>query len=535
MTTSSLTRQTRVLMQSRRFVVIDTETTGLAWNARVLSLGLVELWPDLLGRSQTWYCNPGAVSIEPQAARKNGITRDHLRGQPAFIEVRPEVDAWLRTDEPTVLVGHNIIFDWYRLRYEYGLTGAPSPDVLLLDTGDLAREAGLTCGPSLDNLLTALGLRNPAKHVASGDALSTAQAAQQLLRTLAQQTAAEHLPERLTALLQAAPQRADTSRQQDAPLTPEHDLAHQADLRRKAPREAALDTCLRAKCTELAHRMEDGITSPASARSVAEWALMHLESSKLSRRLRGRLLGGLGRALRRHGNPAFAEHVLLERLTPLLTAWGPCAGTSRCGRCLHEAGTCRFTDVGRQAVRAAGAAPKDPYGAVGKRGAELFMPGFDPAQGARPGRPPEGLYQRLRRAGHLDAAGYGAALVADYRRRTGSRDWAYAVLRKAWNDGCRTPHLTEQLVSMIVADGIGPTGRVVSNVGHIELALELLDDGLSAHRGGRGEKLNRLRLRQSQLAQMGGTRPVRVSAQPRNQRTSAARSLGRPPAAPPTT
>lgn len=529
MTASSLTRQTRVLMQSRRFVVLDTETTGLAWNARVLSLGVVELWPDLLGRSQTWYCNPGPVNIEPQAAAKNRITREHLRGQPSFIEVRPQLDGWLRTDEPTVLVGHNIDFDWRRLLHEYGLAGAPPPKLLLLDTGHLARETGLVCGPALDDVLRALGLSNPAKHVASGDALATAQAAQQLLRTLAQRTAAEDLPERLTPLLQAAPGRVDR-RVDDAPMTPEHDEAHQADLRRKAAREAALDICLREKCPELAHRMEDGITTGASARSVAEWALAHLEGSRLSRRLRGRLLGGLGRALRRHGDPVYAEHVLLERLTPLLTEWGPCSRSSRCGRCLHEAGTCRFTDIGRQAVRAAVAAPKDQYGAVGKRGADLFMPGFDPSRAAPPGRPPEGLYQRLRRAGHLDAAGYGAALVGEYRRRTGSRDWAYAVLRKAWNDGCRTPHLTEHLVSMIVADGIGPTGRVASDGSHIALALDLLDEGLNAHRSGRGEKLNRLRQRRGQLAQMTGPRPVRASARPRNQRTPAAHSLGRPPA-----
>ena len=530
MSTSSLTRQTRVLMQSRRFVVLDTETSGVAWNARVLSLGVVELWPDLLGRSQTWYCNPGPVTIEPQAAAKNRITREHLRGQPNFIEVRPQLDAWLRTDEPTVLVGHNIDFDWRRLLHEYSLAGAAPPDVLLLDTGHLARETGLVCGPALDDVLRALGLTNPAKHVASGDALVTAQAAQQLLRNLAQQTAPEDLPERLTSLLQATPSRADRRRRDDAPMTPEHDQAHQADLRRKTARETALDICLREKCPDLAYRMEDGITSSASARSVAEWALAHLEGSRLSRRLRGRLLGGLGRALRRHGDPAFAEHVLLERLTSLLTEWGPCTNSSRCGRCLHEAGTCRFTDIGRQAVRAAVAAPKDQYGAIGKRGADLFMPGFDPSKAARQGRPAEGMYQRLRRIGHVDAAGYGAALVAEYRRRTGSRDWAYAVLRKAWNDGCRTPHLTEQLVSMIVADGIGPTGRVDSNGGHIALALELLDDGLAAHRGGRGEKLNRLRQRRTQLAQMTGPRPVRTSAQPRNRRMPATRSLGQPPA-----
>jgi hypothetical protein len=57
--------------------------------------------------------------------------------------------------------------------------------------------------------------------------------------------------------------------------------------------------------------MEDGIISPAGARQVVEWALAHLECGELDRRLTGRALAGLGRALRRCEKPSYVEEVLL--------------------------------------------------------------------------------------------------------------------------------------------------------------------------------------------------------------------------------
>ena len=54
MTLEQTLRRTKTLMSGRRFVVIETQTTGLAHDARILSLCLIELWPDLTGRTQTW-------------------------------------------------------------------------------------------------------------------------------------------------------------------------------------------------------------------------------------------------------------------------------------------------------------------------------------------------------------------------------------------------------------------------------------------------------------------------------------------------
>ena len=128
----------------------------------------------------------------------------------------------------------------------------------------------------------------------------------------------------------------------------------------------------------------------------------------------------------------------------------------------------------------------------------------------------------------LDAAGYGAALVAEYRRRD-SRDWAYSVLSKAWNDGCRTPHLTEHLVSMIVADGVGTDRRGAPATAHVEAAIDILTEGLQAHEGGKGEKLDRMRRRLVQLQHRTTSATARTSASPRNRRRPAAAALGQPP------
>lgn len=535
-TPASLVRKTKVLMGERRFLVIDSETTGLAWDARILSLSLIDLWPDLLGEAQGWYINPGlgtgGVRIEPKAAALHRITIDHLRDKPPFSAIRDELNAKLLSHDgrPVVLVGHNVGYDWRRILHEHQLLGSRPPEVLLLDTGALAREAGVVCGPRLDHLLKELELAAPARHTATGDALATGQAALLLLHRLAATTSAEDLPSRLESLLQPSTAAKLRGPSRHEPEDPEHQQAHDTDLRSRTAREAALDICLAHACPDLGLRMEDGITTKAAARQVCEWALEYLDGARLNHRVRGRILGGLGKALRRTGDPAYVEDVLLNRLAPLLHRWGRCTPSRQCGRCEHLAGTCRYVDVARQAVLAYVSSPKNPYDGVAKNGAQQFMPGWDPTDKVRRGRPPEGLYQRLRRAKLLDAAGYGAALVAEYRRRTGSRAWALHILQKAWDDGCRTPHLTEQLVSMVIADGVGLDKRGAPADAHLHLALAHLKAGLAEHRSGRGARLDRLRQRQAQLLEQVKEPPVpRQAVRPRNTRPPAATRLGLPP------
>jgi len=413
------------------------------------------------------------------------ITAEHLHGRPLFADRLGEVTRWLTGPEGRehVLVGHVVQFDAERLHHEYQVAGMELPPLRLLDTRRLAEVVGLVGASSLGAPCAALGVSRVGAHTASGDAHTTAAAAHQLLSRLA--AAPEWTPEQLPTLLDDliepfVPRKLRRrARREPEELTAEHLAAHTADLTQAASRRQALEVCLAERCSMLAFRMEDGITSRSRARWVVEWALEHLESGRLDRRLTGRMLAGLGVALRRCEAPAFAEQVLMDQQLPLLQEWGPCATdrrytTRRCGRCLHAAGVCRFVVVARDAADAVLFAASAPTRQLDRTGVGRFLPGFSPGS-ARRGRPPEGLFQRLRRAGQVDAAGHGAARVAEYRRDHGDRAWALALLRKARADGCRTPRLAEMLASMTVLDA---TDRARRNRHHIRDAIDVLDEAL---------------------------------------------------------
>jgi DNA polymerase III epsilon subunit-like protein len=536
-----LPHRVSLIRGTRQFVVCDTETTDKVASARILSVCFAELLDDgLPGNSTTHYFNPGVAS-NPQAAKVNRITAKHLRGQPQFPERLDDITAWLTPQggRELLFVGHYPAFDADRLYYEYQLAGHELPALRLLDTRRLAEAVdvpGLTGGISLDALCAALGIPRTNAHTATGDVLTTATVAHELLTRIAADprwTDAQ-LPGLLDNLSeQYSPRRTRTPRtrlEPDAELDPEHAVAHDVDLTRAAERGPALAVCLDRGCDQLAWRMEDGIVDTRRARWVVSWALDQLHTGTLDRRMTGRILGGLGLALQRSEDAYLAEQVLTEQLLPLLAVWGPCATdrrrtTQRCGRCLYNAGTCRFVEAPRLAVEAFLFEDSGPDRRVREDDANRFLPGFQPGETCR-GRPREGLYQRLRRAGMLDAAGHGAALVAAHRRDHGNRDWALRILRKAWKDDCRTPRLAELLASMTVTDATPYERR---HRQHIHNAITVLDTALGQDAAILGRYVYRLNRRRGRLAARLAS-PVRVAAAgTRNTRPPAPSTLGTAP------
>ncbi|MBD2760543.1 DEDDh family exonuclease [Yimella sp. cx-573] len=97
-----------------RYAVVDVETTGLRPERdRVLQVAIAQMEPD--GQvTERWStlvdpgCDPGPVNI-------HGITRERLRGAPAYADVAPKVHNML---QQRVLVAHNARFDWGFLEHE---------------------------------------------------------------------------------------------------------------------------------------------------------------------------------------------------------------------------------------------------------------------------------------------------------------------------------------------------------------------------------------------------------------------------------
>ncbi|MEE8395633.1 MAG: exonuclease domain-containing protein [bacterium] len=178
-----------------RFVVLDTETTGLEpmGGDEVISLGAVVVYRGhvLAGETFDRLVNPGRP-VKPSAQRVHGLSDDRLRGSPPIDEVLPE---FLHFAHGSVLVAHNAAFDMAFLRRaadrsDLSLTH-PVLDTMLLSALLHPHQPS----HSLDALLARYGLPVSNRHSALGDALMTAEL---LLRLLPQ------LEERGIATLEAA-------------------------------------------------------------------------------------------------------------------------------------------------------------------------------------------------------------------------------------------------------------------------------------------------------------------------------------------
>lgn len=145
---------------STRFVVLDTETTGL--NARegdrVIELGCVEIIDRrLTGRTLHLYFNPDRES-HPDALRIHGLTTEFLRDKPRFGDKATDILQWLHGAH---LLIHNAAFDTGFLDAELERLGLPALAThvsAITDTLTLAKERYPGKRNSLDALCDRLGI-----------------------------------------------------------------------------------------------------------------------------------------------------------------------------------------------------------------------------------------------------------------------------------------------------------------------------------------------------------------------------------------
>jgi DNA polymerase-3 subunit epsilon len=146
-----------------RQIILDTETTGLAWEKgnRIVEIGCLEL----VGRRPTGrhfhrYFNPGR-EMEAGAQEVTGLTLEFLQDKPAFATAVDELLDFIRGAE---LIIHNASFDVGFLDYELSLAGAHygriADHATVLDTLAMARERWPGQRNSLDALCRRLGVDN---------------------------------------------------------------------------------------------------------------------------------------------------------------------------------------------------------------------------------------------------------------------------------------------------------------------------------------------------------------------------------------
>lgn len=158
---------------SGRFVVFDTETTGLYWHKgdEVIAFGAITIENgELTGESFSQLVNPFR-EIPPLATEITGITGDMVAEAPDFLEV---LEAFLEFSQAGFLVAHNGAFDLafinQKLKKLCGCKFQPP----LLDTYILSHLlAPMRRSHSLDALARSYRLSLEGRHSALGDALIT--------------------------------------------------------------------------------------------------------------------------------------------------------------------------------------------------------------------------------------------------------------------------------------------------------------------------------------------------------------------------
>lgn len=128
------------MINASRYVVLDTETTGLDPNQghRMVEIGLVEIIHRQ--RQKVWqqYLNPERES-DPEALRIHGLTTDFLSAHPPFERI---IDSFLAFLGDSPLIIHNAPFDLKFLDYQMGQAGHKplSKTHQVIDTLPMARS-----------------------------------------------------------------------------------------------------------------------------------------------------------------------------------------------------------------------------------------------------------------------------------------------------------------------------------------------------------------------------------------------------------
>src|SRR5438128_6312308 len=167
-------------LEHARFAVVDVETTGVrAQNGgRILEVAVAILEGGTIHLAFEALLDPG-TPIPPWVARLTGITDGMVAGCPRFADVVPDLGHAL---DAGVFVAHNARFDWRFLEAECVAAGVPAPGGKPLCTVRLTRRLV----PELrrrapDQVAAFVGIENPARHRAFGDALATAYVLRALL------------------------------------------------------------------------------------------------------------------------------------------------------------------------------------------------------------------------------------------------------------------------------------------------------------------------------------------------------------------
>ncbi|MTD30039.1 ATP-dependent DNA helicase DinG [Planomicrobium sp. YIM 101495] len=161
-------------MNTRKFVVVDIETTGHApaKGDRIIQLAMVTIENDRITDTYMAFVNPGKA-IPRFIQDLTGITERDVQDAGPFEDVAAEVFDRL---QDAVFVAHNVQFDLPFLQQELTRAGYPKWQGLAMDTVELTRLAYPTAySYKLQDICSEQGIHLKNAHRADDDALATAE------------------------------------------------------------------------------------------------------------------------------------------------------------------------------------------------------------------------------------------------------------------------------------------------------------------------------------------------------------------------
>jgi DNA polymerase-3 subunit epsilon len=162
-------------LENIRFVVFDTETTGLDTKKdRILSIGTITVIGNTLKVSDNLECYLKQDLFNSETVKIHGLLKE---GTSKKVSEEDAVIQFLAHIENSVLVAHHAAFDIAMINQALKCLNLPKLKNKVLDTGYLFKKTKLDTSKehfSLDHLSLKFNIPLHDRHTASGDAFITA-------------------------------------------------------------------------------------------------------------------------------------------------------------------------------------------------------------------------------------------------------------------------------------------------------------------------------------------------------------------------
>lgn len=170
--------------QEIRFVIFDTETTGLDFKKdKILSMGAVAVLNSSILVADSFECFVHQTTFDRKTVEIHGIRKEGIHK----ISEEKAIQEFLDFIKNAVLVGHHIDFDVQMMNIALKNLGLPTLKNTTLDTGNLHKKTMIDATDThfcLDELLKIYNIAPHDRHNSLGDAFLTAQLFLKIIKKL---------------------------------------------------------------------------------------------------------------------------------------------------------------------------------------------------------------------------------------------------------------------------------------------------------------------------------------------------------------